>query len=76
MGELDFDQFMEGGSITLVPNGQASIGMDSRKASQLRGTESGQFAKSLQQTIRQNLSIVTDNDAFAAVTLEFDPRIV
>lgn len=76
MGDLDFDQFMEGGSITLAPNAKASIGMDSRKATILHGSESGQFAKSLQHTIRQNLSIVTDSEAFAAVTLEFDPRIV
>lgn len=76
MGDLDFDQFMEGGPITLVPNGSASIGMDSRHISSRSGTQSGQFAKSLQHTIRQNLSIVTDSEAFAAVTMEFDPRIV
>ena len=76
MGELDFDQFMEEGSITLAPNAQASIGMDTRKARKRIGTESGQFAKSLQQVIKQNLSIVTDNEAFAAVTMNFDPRIV
>lgn len=76
LGDLDFDQFMEEGPITLAPNAQASIGMDSREALQKMGTESGQFAKSLQQTIRQNLSVITDSEAFAAVTMEFDPRLV
>lgn len=76
MGELDFDQFMEEGAITLAPHGQASIGMDTRGAKKGVGLESGQFAKALQRTIRDNLSIVTDNEAFAAVTMHFDPRIV
>ncbi len=76
MGDLDFDRFMQNGPVTLMPGTEIAIEMDNRKAAKAYGTQSGQAAKTLQQTIRQNLSIVTDHQAYAAVTMQFDPCIV
>ena len=68
-GQFDFGQLLSKGDITLSPGQSISVPMQPL-AVQVNATDTAnQQAQSLSEALRRSFSVITENDAFAKVTV-------
>ena len=75
-GVFDFSSLMREGELTLAAGEQVSVGMTPHPVVLDASTTSQQRAASLSAALRRSFSVVTENDAFARVTVADGPRFV
>ncbi len=75
MGDIDFDQVIAKGPVTLPPHGEIQIYAAREGELTTPVSASGQFLRSVQRAIANNVTVVTDNNAFAVIKPVFYPQI-
>jgi len=75
-GQFDFSQLMKDGDIFLAPGQSVSVPMR-QHAVQVNATDtSNGQARSLSDALRRSFSVITENDAFAKVTVNDGIRFI